>query len=120
VIATIAYKNAPTCITLIAPQDGKNKDKTSYQKAIAVAKNIKFSSSESIVDIFNSPFFSIKSIPNNLYVAQSIGFTGVQPVIAMMLPSKNIIFSTFATLKFDDIDGYMNYEYDEDNEYSGK
>lgn len=44
----------------------------------------------------------------------------IVPQIGVMFPSKTIISSTFTTLKFDDLDGYMNYEYGDNNQYSGK
>lgn len=120
-ITNIVYKNAPTCSTAVYSGDGKNKDKTSYEKALWLMKSIKFGNTTSIVDNFNSSFFSLKSLPKNIYLDDAIGIDwSFRPNIAILFPSKNIIFSTFATLKFDDVDGYMNYEYGEDNEYSGK
>ncbi len=118
--AAVVYMNAPTCITMISALDWKNKDKTIYNKAIALAKDIKFFNTQKIQATFDSPAFSLKTIPRDVYLSESLSFLGMNPVIGVVFSTKNMVFSNFELLKFDDIDGYMNYGYSASNKYSGK
>jgi hypothetical protein len=63
---------------MIMAQDGKNKDKTIYQKALTLAKTIKFSNTPQIQSTLNTSLFSTKSPPKNTYVEQSVGPNGLE------------------------------------------
>ena len=68
--ASLMYKNAPTCSSEIYVTDSK-KDKTLYDKALAVAKSIKFTNTPKVTTNFVSAFFTANNLPQSLYLGES-------------------------------------------------
>ena len=114
-------KDFPLCGIYVVATDGKNKDKTSYQKGMELAKKIKFFNSQTVQDSFSSPLLSVVKIPENFlisYIASSAWEMAVY--IEYKANSKRMYNSDFDIFKFDDLDGYMNYGYSENKEYKWK
>lgn len=122
-IASILYQGAPRCGTVILAQDVKNKDKATYQKGIAFLKTIKFLDKTPISTSFSSSFLSLKNIPKNVVLSEGASMIyggNIRPSIHALFPNQYITSSDFELLEFEDLDGYMNYEYSETNQYTGK
>jgi V8-like Glu-specific endopeptidase len=118
-IATLVNKKSPTCSIVISAQDGKNKDKSLYEKALTLAKTIKFTSVDSVKKNFNSPFFTINTIPDNVYLSQDFSVKSTIPFIGIKLPSWKMASSTFTLMKFDNLSDYMSLGSSENKEYKG-
>lgn len=73
-----------------------------------------------VQDNFNSLFFSLKKLPRDVYLSQDFSTTSIIPFIGTIFSSRAMASSNFELLKFDDLDGYMNYGYNSNNQYSGK
>lgn len=120
ILARIVMNNAPTCGITVMAQDGKNKDRTSYERALWFAKTIKYTNTQGIQESFNSPFFSVKKLTKDVYLSQDFSNTSIIPFIGMIFSSRAMVSSSFDLLKFDDVDGYMNYGYVDNKQYTGK
>ena len=70
VYTSIIQTAASNCAVTIIANDGLKKDKALYQKAIELAKNVKFLSPTPLATSYNSPFFSAQTIPKNVYIAE--------------------------------------------------
>ncbi|MFZ2256282.1 MAG: hypothetical protein WAW59_07765 [Patescibacteria group bacterium] len=84
------YKDNPTCISYIFSNDGYNKDKVAYANAQKIVNTIKFKKTGKITKDFYSKYFSIKNIPNNTIITESVDFLGtlkIQPEINVVFPS---------------------------------
>lgn len=122
-MALIVYDTAPRCASLIAAGDIKNKDKSSYEKGITFIKSIKFLDTTRISATFSSSFFSSKNIPKNVMFSEWPSLVqgwDISPSIGILFPGEYKSSSSFEEIKFDDLDGYMNYEYSDSNQYKGK
>jgi hypothetical protein len=118
--ADIAYKNAPNCYSSIIATDVLSKDTANYNKAIAFAKSIKFTKPTGVKNTFLSSYYSLKDIPKNVYISEWAGFAdaSIKPTIVVHFPWEEVTSSDFSLLKFEDLDGYMNYDYKDTNQYS--
>ena len=70
VFNTIIQSAASNCAVNIIANDGFKKDKALYQKAIELAKSIKFMNPIPLTNSYNSSFFSLQKIPKNAYIAE--------------------------------------------------
>lgn len=118
------YKDNPTCISYIFSNDGYNKDKVAYANAQKIVNTIKFKKTWKITKDFYSKYFSIKNIPNNTIITESVDFLGtlkIQPEINVVFPSnKWYANGSFKLIEFENLDDYMNYGYSSTNKYKWK
>lgn len=118
------YRDAPTCTSYIFSNDGYNKDKASYTNAQKLLNTLKFEKTPKVTRSFISWYFSLKNIPDNTIVSEGFQFLDefqIFPEISVLFPiSKSYATSSFELIKFDDIDGYMNYWYSDASVYKWK
>lgn len=110
---------APTCAVWVLANDGQKKDKELYQKGITLGKNIKFLNPLSLSSSFDSSFFSLSSLPKNVYIGEGTKNldTTIQPNIYFSLGNDYSTSSNFELGEFDTKDDYMNMYYGEDSYY---
>lgn len=118
--ATVLYKNAPTCSANIYVTDSK-KDKTLYDKALAIAKNVKFTNTPKLATNFVSSFFTANTLPESLYIGESFSTSDYLIVPEMIFAFDKEIGSYARTelASYNDAVEYMNVDYEEDEFYTG-
>lgn len=117
--ASVLYKNAPTCSANIYVTDSK-KDKTLYDKALTIAKNVKFTNTPKLATNFVSSFFTANTLPESLYIGESFSTSDYLIVPEMIFAFDKEIGSYARTelVSYNDATEYMNVDY-EDNFYEG-
>lgn len=117
--ASLLYKSAPTCSSEIYVTDSK-KDKTLYDKALAVAKSIKFINTPKVSTNFVSAFFTANNLPESLYLGESFSQEDylIVPAIIFSLDGQYGTHSRMELASYNDAAEYMNVDYD-DNFYEG-
>jgi hypothetical protein len=118
----VYYKDAPMCAAIILATDFQKKDKVSFDKALAIAKKVKFSQALKYTSTYSSPFYSLSSVPKNFVlsdVAPFIRGTDIIPQINFVSDvSQEQVISDFELVKFDDVWGYMEYASSTSDSYS--
>lgn len=117
--STILYKKAPTCTSQIYVTDSK-KDKTLYEKALTVAKNIKFINTPQLSTSFTSSFFTANTLPEFLYLSEEFSYEDylIAPGVIFAFDKENGAYSRVEIGSYEDATEYMNVDY-EDNYYEG-
>ncbi len=118
--AVVLYKNAPTCSSDIYVTDSK-KDKNLYEKALNIAKNIKFTNTPKLATNFISSFFTANTLPESLYIGESFS-TDDYLIVPEMIFAFDKEYGSYARTElasYNDAAEYMNVDYEEDEFYTG-
>ncbi len=116
---SIGYKNAPNCGGTIIANDGEKKDKNMVEKLIALVKTIKFQNPEALKKQFQSKYFTINTLPENVYISEwtTTYDHDITPSIYFIFGSESIADTKLEIIDFDSVDDYMNYGYNDSTLY---
>lgn len=121
-LGLLLSKKALECGVYIIANDGQKKDKVLYEKAIEIAKTINFMNPRKIWPDYISSFFTVKDIPDNVYIGEGSSFpsTRIVPHIFISLSPEYATSSQFDIYTYDSVEDYMNIGYyGDDDLYRG-